>query len=106
MPYHIVESGLITGRGVVTHWHAFDLIAENHTSLSVDEAVLYIGDGDGITSAGTASGLDACLHIVRTHLGASAANRIARSLVIAPHRDGGQAQYIQRPLPEDRKSVV
>jgi transcriptional regulator GlxA family with amidase domain len=98
--FPLAEAGLLTGRRVVTHWHAFDLLAELHPSLSVDETVLYIDDGDVITSAGTASGLDACLHIVRTHLGASAANRIARSLVIAPHRDGGQAQYIQRPLPD------
>jgi transcriptional regulator GlxA family with amidase domain len=62
--------------------------------------VLYIDHGDVLTSAGTASAIDACLHLVRNRLGAAATNRVARSLVVAPHRDGGQAQYIERPLPE------
>ena len=62
-------------------------------------SVLYVDHGDVLTSAGAASGLDACLHLVRTHLGAQAANEVARQLVIAPHREGGQAQYIERPVP-------
>lgn len=97
--FPLADAGLLTDRRVVTHWQAFDLLADRHSDLSVDETVLYIDDGDVFTSAGTASGLDACLHLVRARLGASAANEVARSLVIAPHRDGGQAQYIQRPLP-------
>src|SRR5699024_10578879 len=96
--FPLAEAGLLTGRRVVTHLHAFDLLAELHPSLSVDETVLYIDDGDVITSAGTASGLDACLHIVSTQLGASARKRTARCLVVGTQRDGGQAQYIQSPL--------
>lgn len=97
----VVESGLLQGRKAVTHWQAFTLLADRHPGLELDETVLYVDHGDVLTAAGTASGLDACLHLVRTHLGAEAANRVARSLVIAPHREGGQAQYIKRPLPED-----
>ncbi|MGO1523115.1 MAG: GlxA family transcriptional regulator [Nesterenkonia sp.] len=96
----VADAGLLTGRRAVTHWQAFDLLVARHPDLKIDETVLYIDHGDVFTSAGTASALDACLHLVRTRLGASAANHVARSLVIAPHREGGQAQYIQRPLPE------
>ncbi|WP_210604151.1 GlxA family transcriptional regulator [Brevibacterium oceani] len=95
----VADAGLLTNRHAVTHWRAFDRLIERHPELQVDESVLYIDDGDVLTAAGTASGLDACLHLVRSRLGAAVANEVARSLVIAPHRDGGQAQYIQRPLP-------
>lgn len=95
----VCDAGLLAGRDAVTHWGAFDLLAARHPGLEIDESVLYIDHGDVMTSAGTASGLDACLHLVRSRLGSSAANRVARSLVIAPHREGGQAQYIERPLP-------
>ncbi|MGC2941276.1 MULTISPECIES: GlxA family transcriptional regulator [unclassified Brevibacterium] len=95
----VADAGLLTNRQAVTHWKAFDRLVERHPDLQVDESVLYIDDGDVLTAAGTASGLDACLHLVRSRLGAAVANEVARSLVIAPHRDGGQAQYIRRPLP-------
>lgn len=95
----VADAGLLAGRPAVTHWQAFDLLAQRHPDLALDESVLYLDHGDVLTSAGTASGLDACLHLVRTRLGADAANKVARSLVIAPHREGGQAQYIERPLP-------
>lgn len=95
----VADAGLLAGRPAVTHWQAFDLLAQRHPELALDESVLYIDHGDVLTSAGTASGLDACLHLVRARLGADAANKVARSLVIAPHRAGGQAQYIERPLP-------
>ena len=98
--FPIADAGLLVGRRAVTHWQGFDLLTRRHPDLEIDDSVLYIDHGDVITSAGTASALDACLHMVRTRLGAAAANQVARSLVIAPHRDGGQAQYIQRPLPE------
>lgn len=74
------------------------LLAERRPDTSVDASVLYIDHGDVLTSAGTASAIDACLHLVRKHLGVAAATRVARSLVVAPHREGGQAQYIERPL--------
>ncbi|SMX95994.1 transcriptional regulator, AraC family with amidase-like domain [Brevibacterium sp. 239c] len=98
--FPIADAGLLAGRKAVTHWQGFDQLTRRHPDLEIDDSVLYIDHGDVITSAGTASALDACLHMVRTRLGAAAANQVARSLVIAPHRDGGQAQYIQRPLPE------
>ncbi|MET4622299.1 transcriptional regulator GlxA family with amidase domain [Arthrobacter sp. 2762] len=95
----VADAGLLNGRSAVTHWQAFDALANRHPDVFLDQRVLYIDHGDVLTSAGTASGLDACLHLVRARLGAEAANRIARSLVIAPHREGGQAQYIEHPLP-------
>ncbi|MGO4246582.1 GlxA family transcriptional regulator [Paenarthrobacter sp. RAF54_2] len=95
----VADAGLLSGRSAVTHWQAFDTLANRHPDVFLDQRVLYIDHGDVLTSAGTASGLDACLHLVRGRLGAEAANRIARSLVIAPHREGGQAQYIEHPLP-------
>ena len=95
----LAEAGLIGGRRAVTHWQAFEPMAREHPEIALDESVLYVDHGDVLTSAGAASGLDACLHLVRTHLGAQAANEVARQLVIAPHREGGQAQYIERPVP-------
>lgn len=94
----LADAGLLTGRTAVTHWRAFEALTTRHPDVHLDESVLYIDHGDVLTSAGTASGLDACLHIVRARLGADAANQVARSLVIAPHREGGQAQYIERPI--------
>ena len=95
----LAGAGLIGGRRAVTHWRAFEPLAREHPEIALDESVLYVDHGDVLTSAGAASGLDACLHLVRTRLGAQAANEVARQLVIAPHREGGQAQYIERPVP-------
>ncbi|MGY5766058.1 GlxA family transcriptional regulator [Brachybacterium sp. DNPG3] len=97
----LIEAGLLAGRRAVTHWDAFARLAREHPEVELDATVLYVDHGDVLTSAGTASGLDACLHLVRDRLGADAANRVARSLVVAPHREGGQAQYIERPVPEE-----
>ncbi|WP_197982423.1 GlxA family transcriptional regulator [Frigoribacterium sp. CFBP 13707] len=94
----VADLGLLDGRSAVTHWRAADGLAARHPGVTVDPTVLYLDHGDVLTSAGTASGIDACLHVVRTRLGAEAANRVARSLVVAPHREGGQAQYIERPV--------
>lgn len=96
----VADAGLLSRRTAVTHWQAVDMLAARHRDVDVDASVLYIDHGDVLTSAGTASAIDACLHLVRRRLGATAANRVARSLVVAPHREGGQAQYIERPLPE------
>jgi transcriptional regulator GlxA family with amidase domain len=95
----VADAGLLSGRTAVTHWQAVDVLAARHRDVGVDASVLYVDHGDVLTSAGTASAIDACLHLVRGRLGAAAANRVARSLVVAPHREGGQAQYIERPLP-------
>jgi transcriptional regulator GlxA family with amidase domain len=94
----VADLGLLDGRSAITHWHAVDDLARKHPSVDVEADVLYLDHGDVITSAGTASGIDACLHVVRTRLGAEAANKVARSLVVAPHREGGQAQFIERPV--------
>ena len=95
----LAEAGLIGGRRAVTHWRAFEPLAREHPEIALDESALYVDHGDVLTSAGAASGLDACLHLVRKYVGAQAANEVARQLVIAPHREGGQAQYIERPVP-------
>ncbi|MET3903503.1 helix-turn-helix domain-containing protein [Paenarthrobacter sp. 4246] len=95
----VADAGLLKGRSAVTHWEAFSSLSARHPDVFLDRTVLYIDHGDVLTSAGTASGLDACLHLVRTRLGSASANQVARSLVIAPHREGGQAQYIEHPLP-------
>lgn len=94
----VADLGLLQRRRAVTHWNSLGALAERHPEISVETDVLYIDHGDVLTSAGTASGIDACLHLVRQRLGAEAANRVARSLVVAPHREGGQAQYIERPV--------
>jgi transcriptional regulator GlxA family with amidase domain len=96
--FAIADTGLLDGRSAVTHWEMMPQLAERRPGLTSDESVLYIDHGDVLTSAGTASAIDACLHLVRKHLGSTSAARVARSLVVAPHRDGGQAQYIERPI--------
>ncbi|KRE39150.1 AraC family transcriptional regulator [Janibacter sp. Soil728] len=98
--FPVVDSGVLDGREVVTHWEAVDQLHERRPGLMVNSAALYIDHGDVLTSAGTASAIDACLHIVRAHLGSAAAATVARTLVVAPHRDGDQAQYVIRPMPE------
>ncbi|MEH3130626.1 MAG: helix-turn-helix domain-containing protein [Mycolicibacterium neoaurum] len=92
-------AGLLDGRPCTTHWmHADDLAAANPTAR-VDRNVLFVDDGNLITSAGTAAGIDACLHLVRRELGAEVTNKIARRMVVPPQRDGGQRQYIDQPIP-------
>lgn len=96
----VAASGVLAGRTAVTHWAGAAGLAKAYPDVPVQPAALYLDHGDVLTSAGTASALDACLHIVRTRLGSAAAATVARHLVIAPHREGDQAQYIDRPLPE------
>ena len=98
--FPVVDSGLLDGRDAVTHWGVVDELARRRPAVKVNPAALYLDHGDVLTSAGTASAIDACLYIVRTHLGSAAAAAVARHLVVAPHRDGDQAQYIDRPMPE------
>ncbi len=93
-------AGLLDGRRCTTHWmHAAEL-ARRYPNANVDPDVLYVDEQPVITSAGTAAGIDACLHLVRKEQGSRVANGIARRMVVPPHRDGGQAQYINRPLAE------
>lgn len=98
--FPVVDSGILDGRDVVTHWGAVDELARRRPEVTVTPAALYRDHGDVLTSAGTASAIDACLSIVRSHLGATAAATVARHLVVAPHREGDQAQYVERPMPE------
>ncbi|MFE6973633.1 helix-turn-helix domain-containing protein [Streptomyces sp. NPDC057682] len=99
-------AGLLDDRRCTTHWKHADVLAQRFPRARVEPDVLYVDDGPVITSAGTAAGIDACLHLVRQAYGPAAANTIARRMVVPPHRDGGQAQYIQRPLPRDRCDTV
>jgi transcriptional regulator GlxA family with amidase domain len=96
----LAEAGLLDGRRAATHWRDAALLAERHPEIEVDPDVLWVDDGRILTSAGVAAGIDLCLHIVRRDLGAEHANRIARRMVVAPHRSGGQAQFVERPVPD------
>ncbi|MFC7304928.1 helix-turn-helix domain-containing protein [Streptomyces monticola] len=93
------EAGLLDGRQCAVHWRYARELAVRFPRARVEPDVLYVDEGPVITSAGTAAGIDACLHIVRTEHGSEVANAIARRMVVPPHRDGGQAQYVERPLP-------
>lgn len=95
----LAAAGVIDGRRVTTHWLHADELQRRHPSLDIDPDVLFVDDGDVITSAGTAAGIDACLHLVRRELGSRVANAIARRMVVPPQRDGGQRQFVQRPVP-------
>ncbi|MGA5422724.1 helix-turn-helix domain-containing protein [Streptomyces lavendulocolor] len=99
-------AGLLDGRRCTTHWRHAAELARRHPRALVDPDVLYVDDGPVITSAGTAAGVDACLHLVRQEYGHEVANTIARRMVVPPHRDGGQAQYVDRPLPRTRCDTV
>jgi transcriptional regulator GlxA family with amidase domain len=96
----LAEAGLLDGRRATTHWMYSAELAAGYPAVRVNEDVLYVQDGKIITSAGTAAGIDAALHLVRLELGAKAAAAIARDMVVPPHREGGQAQYIDRAVPE------
>jgi AraC family transcriptional regulator, transcriptional activator FtrA len=94
----LAATGLLDGKRATTHWRYADALARRFPRVQVDPQVLYVDEGQIMTSAGSAAGLDLCLHLVRRDHGADVANQVARRLVIAPHRDGGQAQFLQRPV--------
>jgi transcriptional regulator GlxA family with amidase domain len=96
--FALAEAGLLDGRRATTHWRHAAELAERYPAVAVEPDVLYVDEGQVLTSAGVASGIDLCLHIVRLDHGATVANRIARRVVVSPHRDGGQAQFIERPV--------
>ncbi|MEV0888950.1 helix-turn-helix domain-containing protein [Streptomyces microflavus] len=98
--YVLAAAGYLDGRPATTHWSSADHFQRLFPQVRVDPDVLFIDDGDVLTSAGVAAGIDLCLHLVRRDHGAAVANEIARRTVVPPHRDGGQAQYIHRPVPE------
>lgn len=99
--FALASAGLLDGRRATTHWLYADFLRQRYPLVQVDPNPLYIDDGNVLTSAGSAAGLDLCLHLVRQDFGAGAANALARRLVVAPHRDGGQAQYIEAPVSRD-----
>lgn len=97
--YVLAAAGLLDGRRATTHWAYADDFAQRFPTVDVDPEVLYVADGPYLTSAGTVAAIDCCLHLLRDLIGIQAANGVARRLVIAPHRQGGQAQFIDQPLP-------
>jgi transcriptional regulator GlxA family with amidase domain len=98
----LAQAGILDGRRATTHWMHTDRLAERYPLTEVDPDVLFVEDRKVVTSAGTAAGIDAALHIVRREHGAAATNVIARRMVVPPQRDGGQSQYIDTPIPERR----
>jgi len=94
----LAEAGVLDGRRATTHWMYADAMTAMFPRIDVDPDVLFVQDGRIITSAGTAAGLDACLHLLRQEIGAELTNRVARRMVVPPQRDGGQAQFIDRPI--------
>ncbi|MFG3343908.1 GlxA family transcriptional regulator [Streptomyces sp. NPDC048018] len=98
--YVLAAAGLLDGRPATTHWNLAPEFRRAYPKVRVDEEVLFVDDGDVLTSAGVAAGVDLCLHMIRRDHGAAAANRAARMCVVPPWRDGGQAQFIDRPVPE------
>jgi AraC family transcriptional activator FtrA len=94
----LAATGLLDGKRATTHWRHSDALQKRHPQLRVDPDVLYVDEGQILTSAGSAAGLDLCLHLIRRDFGAGIANQVARRLVIPPHRDGGQAQFLDTPV--------
>ncbi|MGW3989660.1 GlxA family transcriptional regulator [Streptomyces sp. NPDC004830] len=100
----LAAAGYLDGRRATTHWADADHLQRLFPRVEVDPDVLFIDDGDVLTSAGVAAGIDLCLHMVRRDHGAAVANEVARRTVVPPHRDGGQAQYIERPVPDPQQA--
>jgi len=100
----LAAAGLLDGRRATTHWEFTEELVRRFPSVHVDPGVLYVDDGDILTSAGTAAGIDLALHVVRQDFGAEVANALARRMVVPPHRDGGQAQFIEAPIPDVEES--
>jgi transcriptional regulator GlxA family with amidase domain len=99
--YVLAEAGLLDGREATTHWAYADDFSRRYPKVRLKPDVLYVDNGGVVTSAGTAAGIDCCLHMLRQRHGAEMANQVARRLVVAPHRQGGQAQFIEQPLPDN-----
>lgn len=95
----LAAAGLLDGRRAATHWRYAPTLAARYPRVCVDPGVLYVEDGPVVTSAGTAAAIDACLHLVRVEHGAGVANALARRMVVSPHRSGGQAQFVESPVP-------
>jgi AraC family transcriptional activator FtrA len=104
--FALAAAGLLDGRRATTHWLYADVLAKWHPLVRVEPDVLYVDDGDILTSAGRSAGLDLCLHLVREDHGARVANQLARRMVAPPHRLGGQAQFVEAPMPERQDGVL
>jgi len=102
----LAEAGLLDGRRATTHWAHTTVLHDRYPAVRVDANVLYIDEGDVLTSAGKAASLDLCLHLVRTDYGTAVANALARSLVVPPHRQGGQAQFIPAAVAHGRNHIL
>jgi AraC family transcriptional activator FtrA len=100
----LAAAGLLDGRRATTHWRHAEELRQRYPRVRVEPDVLFVDEGTILTSAGSAAGIDLCLHIVREDYGADVANRVARRLVVAPLRDGGQAQFIPAPVPDSAAS--
>lgn len=98
--YVLAAAGLLDGRPATTHWRDAERFAAAFPKVRMDADVLFVDDGDVLTSAGAAAGVDLCLHLVRRDHGSRVANQVARACVVPPWRDGGQAQYVEHPVPE------
>lgn len=98
--FALAATGLLQGRVASCHWQSHAELAERYPELTIEPNKLFVDEGSIITSAGTAAGIDACLHLVRRELGSEVANRIARRMVVPPQRDGGQQQFVETPVPE------
>ncbi|MEU1181427.1 helix-turn-helix domain-containing protein [Streptomyces sp. NPDC005820] len=96
----LAAAGLLDGRRATTHWNCADRFRRMYPQVDLDPDVLFVDDGRMLTSAGAAAGVDICLHLVRKDHGSELANKVARRCVVPPFRDGGQAQYIEQPVPE------
>ncbi|WP_243295143.1 helix-turn-helix domain-containing protein [Geothrix mesophila] len=94
----LAEAGLLDGRRATTHWNWAERFARQFPRVRLNPGVLYVDEGDVVTSAGTAAGLDCCLHLLRSQCGAEVANAVARRMVVQPHRHGGQSQFIEQPV--------
>ncbi|MFE3459657.1 GlxA family transcriptional regulator [Nocardiopsis aegyptia] len=100
----LAAAGLLSGCRVTTHWRSVGFFRALYPHIDLDPDVLYTDNGRVLTAAGVASGIDLCLHMIRADHGAAVANDVARGTVVPPHRDGGQAQYVRRPVPEPERS--
>ena len=100
----LAAAGVLDGKRVTTHWRYAERLQQRYPNVSVEPYALYVDEGQILTSAGSAAGLDMLLHLVRRDHGGAVANRVAQRLVVAPHREGGQAQFVPRPMPRDEAS--
>jgi AraC family transcriptional regulator, transcriptional activator FtrA len=98
--YALAAAGLLDGRRAATHWAWADELAARHPAVTVEPEVLFVDEGEVLTSAGMSAGIDLSLHVIRRDHGAACADRVARHMVAPPHRDGGQAQFFSAPAPE------